>query len=133
MRKLADVGEDGAAFLDRGDDAGEVVVEQHHVGGLARHVGAAAAHGDADVGLPQGRRVVDAVASHGDELALLFQRADDAHFLFGEDAREHDFRGVERELELDVREMPSCSPVITTGAAERTSPISRAIAVAVWG
>ena len=50
--ELADVGVDGAALLDGGDDAGEVVVQQHHVGGLAGDVGAAQAHGDADVGLP---------------------------------------------------------------------------------
>ena len=51
-------------------------------------------------------RVVHAVAGHRDDLALLFQRADDAHLLLREDAREDDLRRVERELELDVREMP---------------------------
>jgi hypothetical protein len=84
--KIADIGEDGAAFFYRGDDAREVAVEQHHVGGFARQVGATAAHGDADVGLPQGRCVVHAVARHGDNRPLLFQRADDAHFLFRKDA-----------------------------------------------
>ena len=38
-----------AALLDGGDDGGEVVVEQHQVGGLAGDVGAGAAHRDADV------------------------------------------------------------------------------------
>ena len=94
--EIADIGEDGAAFLDRGDDAREVVVEQHHVGSFASHVSAAAAHGDADVGFPQGRCVVHAVARHGDDCALLFQRADDAHFLFREYASKDDLRGVER-------------------------------------
>ena len=92
--KIADIGEDGAAFFYRGGDAREVVVEQHHVGGFARQVGATAAHADADVGLPQGRCVVHAVAP------LLFQRADDAHFLFRKDASKHDLRGVEREHDL---------------------------------
>ena len=48
---------------------GEVVVEQHEVGGLAGDVGARAAHGDADVGLVQGRAVVDAVAGHRHDVA----------------------------------------------------------------
>ena len=48
-QELADVVEDRPPLLDRGDDAGEVVVEQHHVGGFAGHVGSGQAHGDADV------------------------------------------------------------------------------------
>ena len=70
--ELADVLEHRAAFLDGGDDAGEVVVEQHHVGGFARHIGAGQPHGDADVGLFQRRRVVDAVAGDGDDFPLAF-------------------------------------------------------------
>ena len=53
--EAADVGERRAALLDGGDDGGEVVVEQHEVGRLAGDVGARAAHGDADVGLPAAR------------------------------------------------------------------------------
>ena len=53
--EAADVGERRPALLDRGDDGGEVVVEQHEVGGLAGDVGARAAHGDADVGLAAAR------------------------------------------------------------------------------
>ena len=51
----------------------EVVVEQHQVGGLAGHVAAAGAHGDADVGLPQRRGVVDPVAGHRDDVAAVAQ------------------------------------------------------------
>ena len=54
---------------DRADDRREVVVEQHERGGLARHVGAALAHGDADVGGLERRRVVHAVAGHRHDLA----------------------------------------------------------------
>ena len=39
-------------------------------GGLARDVGAACAHRDADVGGTQRRGVVDAVAGHADDLAV---------------------------------------------------------------
>ena len=59
------------------DDRREVVVEQHHVRRLARHVGAALAHRDADVRALERRRVVDAVAGHRDELARVLQRLDD--------------------------------------------------------
>ena len=86
---LADVVVDAAAFLDRLDDAGEVVVGQHHVGGLLGDVGAGDAHGDADVGGLERGRVVDAVAGHGDDMALALQRADDAQLVFGIDAGEH--------------------------------------------
>ena len=62
---------------------------KHDVAGLGRHVGAAAADGQADVGAGQGRGVVDAVADHGhaaaaggpacaqprDELGLLLRAA----------------------------------------------------------
>ena len=66
--EAADVGEGRAALLDRGDDRGEVVVEQHEVGGLAGDVGARSPHGDADGGLASAGRVVDAVAGHGDDV-----------------------------------------------------------------
>ncbi len=65
----ADVGVDPPALLDGGDDGGEVVVGQDQVGGLPGDLGAARAHGHADVGAAQGGAVVDAVAGHGDDLA----------------------------------------------------------------
>ena len=86
---LADVVEDAAAFLDRLHDAGEIVVGQHHVGGLLRDVGAGDAHGDADIGGLERGRVVDAVAGHGDDVALALERADDPQLVLGIDAGEH--------------------------------------------
>ena len=47
---LADVVVNAAAFLDRADDRGEVVVREHHVGHVFRHVRTGDAHADADVG-----------------------------------------------------------------------------------
>ena len=38
-----------AAFAHRGDDRGEVVVEQHHRRGFSRDVSSSPPHGDADV------------------------------------------------------------------------------------
>ncbi len=67
---------DGATLLDGGDDGGEVVVGEDHLGGRLGH-GRARAHGDTDLGLLQSRSVVDTVASHGRNLALALQVLDD--------------------------------------------------------
>ena len=55
------------------DERAEVVVGQDHPGGLFRHL-AAAAHGHADVGLLEGRGVVDGVTGHGDDQPLLLHQ-----------------------------------------------------------
>ena len=47
------------------------------------HVGAGA-HGDADIGGGQRRRVVDAVAGHGDHAALAAQPLDDRALVLGQ-------------------------------------------------
>ena len=52
LRMLAKI---AAALAHGGDDRGEVVVGEDHVGRLLRHVGAGDAHGDADVGRLQRR------------------------------------------------------------------------------
>ena len=50
----------------------EVALEQRHAGALDRDVGASA-HGDADIGRGERRRIVDAVAGHGDDAAFASQ------------------------------------------------------------
>ena len=57
------------ADLDDLDELGRIGIEIDHVAGLARR-DRAGVHGDADIGLGERRRVVGAVAAHGDELAL---------------------------------------------------------------
>ena len=64
------------ADLHHLDELGRVAVEVDHVAGLARRH-RAGVHRDADVGLGQRRRVVGAVAAHGDELALGLLVADE--------------------------------------------------------
>ena len=76
---------DLAALLDGVDDGGEVVVGQDHPAGVLGHLGARA-HGDADVGGLDRRRVVDAVAGHGDDVALLLERVDEQHLVLGRHA-----------------------------------------------
>ena len=64
------------------DELGRVAVEVDHVAGLARR-DRAGVHGDADVGLGERRRVVGAVAAHGDELALGLLVADQLELRLG--------------------------------------------------
>jgi hypothetical protein len=56
--ELADVVEDHPVDAHGRDDAGEVVVLEHHVGGVLGDIGAGDAHGHADVGrvVAPGRR-----------------------------------------------------------------------------
>ena len=54
--------------LDHRGDVADAAVQHGGIGRLQRHVGAAA-HGDADIGGRQRRRVVDAVADLGDRRA----------------------------------------------------------------
>jgi hypothetical protein len=77
----ADVRERRAPLIDGGHDGGEVVIEQHQVGGLAGHVGARLAHRHPDRRLAQRRRIVDAVAGHGHHMAAAAQRLGDAQLV----------------------------------------------------
>ena len=58
---LAQVGKGLPPPVNRQHDGRKVVVQQHQGRALARHVGAALAHGDADVCRLEGRDVVHAV------------------------------------------------------------------------
>ena len=77
-----------ATALDGLHDRRVGVVDEHEVGRLAGEVGAARAHGDADVGAGEGRRVVDAVAGDGDRLVALLEDPDEAQLVLGGGARD---------------------------------------------
>src|SRR5262249_35119644 len=79
----------GPAFDEGGDDGLEPVVGDDEVGGGARGGGAAAAEGDRDVGQPDGRGVVGAVARHGDDLVEALEGLDNPN-LVGWRAAGHD-------------------------------------------
>ena len=135
-RELADVGEDRAPLFDAGHDAREVVVEQHDLRGLARHVGARRAHGDAHVGRAQRRRVVDAVAGHRDEEAHALDGAHDLELLLGRRAREDAARPRAGARRSPSRaSTSSASPVSTAsaGASGGRMPACSAMARAVSG
>ncbi len=65
----ADVSENNAAFFDGFDDVFEIVVDKDNIAGVLDD-GRSVAHSDADVGVGEGRDVVDAVAGHGDDFGL---------------------------------------------------------------
>ena len=65
------------------DDAPQVAFDECDAGAFHRHVGAGA-HGDADVGLGQCRRVVDAVAGHRDHVPFGLKPLDHLPFLLGQ-------------------------------------------------
>ena len=83
---LAYVVVDAAALTYGGDDRREVVVGEHHVRDVFRHVRAGDAHADADVGGLDGRRVVHAVARHGRDGAAAAPRVHNAHLVLRLDA-----------------------------------------------
>ena len=66
------VGEGPAAVVHAAQQDAQIALEQDHVGGLARHIHRAV-DGNADVGLMQRRRIVDAVAEIADDMAALAQ------------------------------------------------------------
>lgn len=66
---LLGVVEDGSPLRDSSNNAGKVVVCQHHVGCMLGH-SCAGAHGNADVSLLQSWSIVHSVASHGHHMPL---------------------------------------------------------------
>src|SRR6185436_5422070 len=93
---LLDGGDGPPGQGDRGDDAAQVAADEGDVGGGDRDV-SAGADGDADVGCGQGGGVVDAVAGHRHDVALLLQLADLRSLLGGQHLGQHvldaDLRG----------------------------------------
>ena len=76
--ELADVVVDTTARFDGPDDRGEIVVDKDHHRGFACDIGARASHRHPDIGLPQGRRIVGAVAGHCDDMPRFLQSVGDA-------------------------------------------------------
>ena len=100
-QEFADVAVDRAPLLDRGDDRGEVVVRQDHIGRLLRHIGAGNAHGNTDIGFLERGSIVHAVTRHGHDLTHLLERRDHTELLLGCHAGEDNLAG-ELLLELFI-------------------------------
>ena len=87
--ELADVAVDDASLFHGGNDAGIVVIREHHIGSLLGLVGSGDAHGHTDIGALDGRSIVDAVTSHGHHLIVSLQGIHDTHLVLRGDAGEH--------------------------------------------
>ena len=89
----------------------------------------AVAHGDADVGVLEGERVVDAVAGHRDDVAVGLQGVDEGALLLGGDAAEDRVRarGPRRSASW------SSGRVRASTGSPTSSPTARATAATVTG
>ena len=81
---LFDCAEGSAGETERFGDRFEVGFQEDDIGGFAGDIGGVQ-EGDSEVGLFEGRGVIDAVTGEGDALAGLLQRADDFNFAFRAD------------------------------------------------
>ena len=84
---LLDIAQDAAGKLQGGGNIGGVAVHQHNIGGIDGDIGAGT-DGDADIGPDQCGGIIDAIADHGDHLALFLQGADDRFLLLGQHLRD---------------------------------------------
>jgi len=101
--RFLEVVEDKSSFFYSVDDRAEVIVEQKHVGGVLGDIGSRS-HGNSNIGLLDGRRVVDTIASDSDDVASLLAGIDNEQFLRRSGSGEHDFglgNPVLEELSLD--------------------------------
>ena len=112
---------------DRVGGGAQVAADEREVAGLDGDVGAGA-HREAEVGLGERGGVVDAVADHRDDPALVLEAPDDVDLVGGEHLGDH---VVDADLGGDgARRRGSLSPVSSTG--RRPSPRSSAIGLRRW-
>ena len=124
MDRFFDVFVNPAALPHGGDDGGEVVVGQDHVGSRLRDLRAGNPHRAPDVGGAQGRGVVHAVARHGHDLAPRLERAHDAHLVLRRNARKHPVP-VDVALQLRVGETAQLRAGQHVAAALRDAELRR--------
>lgn len=93
---LVDGAQGGLAERDGGGHGGQVAADEGDVAGFDGDI-AARADGEADIGLGQGGRVIDAVADHGHARAFRLQLLDGGGFIgrqdLGHDALDADLAG----------------------------------------
>ena len=94
------VGEDAPALGDAGRQHAEILLQQHHVGGILRDI-SGSIHRNANVGRVQGQRVVDAVTEEAHRSPGASRRNHQARLLLGRDPGKDRVvlrRGVERGI-----------------------------------
>jgi hypothetical protein len=75
-----------AAFRNRGDERGDVIIGEDDIGGVLGDVDTGDAHGSANISNLNSGSVVDTVAGHGDDLATSVQRLNHLNFRIGRTA-----------------------------------------------
>ena len=119
---LPDVAHGGAAEMPRAHDASQIAFDQGDAGAFHRDIGAGA-HGDADLGLGERRRIIDAVTRHGDEAALILEFLDRRGLLIRQHLG-HDV--IDAELAPDRPAVVRLSPVsMTTRMPSARSALQR--------
>ena len=63
------------------DDRGKIVVKQHDIGRLTGDTGSGQPHGNADMGLFKGGRVIDAISGDRNPVTVLNEQTDDMHLV----------------------------------------------------
>merc|ERR1712004_171652 len=103
---LLQVVKDQPALLNTSNNGGKVVVEQDHVSGLLGDVGAGDTHGNTDVGLLQGGRVVDTISGDGNDGAHPLATLHNNQLLLGRSSGKDDLVVVhEHFVQLLLREV----------------------------
>lgn len=79
--RFADIADDGSPFFYAIHDRAEMIFIQDHVRGLLRHFSARPSHGDAGIGLLDGRSIVHPVPGHSHNMSAFLQCGDDPKFM----------------------------------------------------
>uniref|UniRef100_A0AAG5DA10 Uncharacterized protein n=1 Tax=Anopheles atroparvus TaxID=41427 RepID=A0AAG5DA10_ANOAO len=90
----------GTTFLNSGNNGGEVIISQHHLGGGLGD-GGTGTHGNTDFGLLQGRGVVDTITRHCGDFVHALQVLNDLGLVGRLDTREQAGTGASITLGLD--------------------------------
>lgn len=76
--------------MDTGDDGGEVVIGQNHVGSFLGYIAATVSHSNTNVSLLEGRRIIDTVTSHDTEGLAAMERLNHSDLGQGATASKND-------------------------------------------
>ena len=126
---IADGADSRAAEANRERQLRQLVAHQRNVGGLERGVAADRAHGDADIGGRQRRRVVDAVARPSPPVPIVSRKlANGADLVIRQQPRPHilDAHATRERLRARPRDRRSSIAMCATPAARSRSITSRA-------
>ena len=94
-----DVGIHVPAVFYRFHNGGEVVIRQHHTGGVLGNLRSRNAHGHADIRLLQSRSIIDTVTGHGYQIASLLPCPDNADLML------RGYPGIDADLRHKVPQL----------------------------